>query len=151
MSCILDQSVWSKMQLVLICAMNKDFIWSLCSAAFIGVLRRCALHRLLSMGRVYGFLFTAPCITNLASFSTHTLTYPQTISPSSCLWIHALLCSDLTKLLDNTEIHCCISAFSSQTSPLVTNLNFTILSRDHILLKKAWFPHRLQVGVIIWF
>lgn len=35
MSCILDQNVWSKMKLLLICAVNKVSIWSLCSAAFI--------------------------------------------------------------------------------------------------------------------
>lgn len=98
------------------------------------------------MGKVYGFLFTVPHITHLASLSTHTYTYSQSISPSLCLWILALLCSDLTKLLDNTEIHCYISPFPSPASSFVRNLNFTVLSRRHILLQKACSPHRLRLA-----
>lgn len=45
MSCILDQSVQSKMKLLIICAANRVFIWSLCSAAFREApLVCCALH-----------------------------------------------------------------------------------------------------------
>lgn len=147
MSCILDQSVWSKMKLLLICAVNKNFIWSLCSAAFLWVPSNMLCpSSAVEYGQGLWLPFNVPRITHLASLSTHTYTYSQSISSSLCLWIPALLCSDLTKLRDNTEIHCYISPFPSPTSPLVTNLNFTISSRGHILLQKACSPHRLRLA-----
>jgi len=146
MSCILDQSVWSKMKLLLICAVNKNVIWSLCSAAFIGVPSD-TLCPSLAVECGEGLLLPFYCpMHNPSGIPLYPHMYSQSISPSLCLWIPALLCSDLTKLLDDTEIHCYISPFPSPTSSLLTYLNFTVLSRGRILLQKVCSPHRLRLA-----
>lgn len=142
MSCILDQSVWSKRKLLLIYAMKKNFIRWFCSAAFIGVLSSTLCpSSAVECGQVDGFLFTVPHITHLSSLSPCIYTYPKAFLHlyGSLLFCDAIWLNYLTPLRF-------IVTLPFPTSLLVTHLNFAVLPRGHILLQKACSHHRHELA-----